>query len=96
MTTAHAPWRFGTFIENTGATGYVVHLSCEPALRAALAAIPVATQHVNNDYNGFEGMVIDGRPSVVTVRGLVQVRDGQFVGDRRRGRLLRREAMTPA
>jgi dihydropyrimidinase len=46
---------------------------------------------VNNDYNGFEGMAIDGRPSVVTVRGQVQVRDGQFVGDRRRGRLLRRE-----
>ena len=58
--------------------------------------ISVATQHVNNDYNGFEGMAIDGRPSVVTVRGLVQVRDGQFVGDRRRGRLLRRDAMTPA
>lgn len=53
--------------------------------------ISVATQHVNNDYNGFEGMPIDGRPSVVTVRGKVQVRDGKFVGDRRRGKLLRRE-----
>jgi dihydropyrimidinase len=58
--------------------------------------ISVATQHVNNDYNGFEGMAIDGRPSVVTVRGHVQARDGQFVGDRRRGRLLRREPMPAA
>src|SRR5258705_2667572 len=30
--------RFATFLENTGATGYVVHLSCEKALRAALTA----------------------------------------------------------
>ncbi len=29
--------RFATFLETTGATGYVVHLSCEPALRAAHA-----------------------------------------------------------
>src|SRR6266478_6001166 len=29
---------FATFLENTGATGYVVHLSCEKALRAALEA----------------------------------------------------------
>jgi dihydropyrimidinase len=46
---------------------------------------------MNNDYNGFEGMPIEGRPSVVTVRGQVQVRDGKFVGDSKRGRLLRRE-----
>jgi dihydropyrimidinase len=49
------------------------------------------TQTVNNDYNGFEGMEIDGKPSVVTVRGRVQVRDGKFVGDSSMGRLLRRE-----
>jgi dihydropyrimidinase len=49
------------------------------------------TQHVNNDYNGFEGMAIDGRPSVVMVRGKVQVRDGVFVGDRKHGHFLRRE-----
>src|SRR5580692_10045184 len=30
--------RFATFLENTGATGYVVHLSCEKALHAALEA----------------------------------------------------------
>ena len=48
-------------------------------------------QHVNNDYNGFEGMEIQGRPSVVTVRGMVQVRDGKFVGERGRGKMLKRE-----
>lgn len=48
-------------------------------------------QHVNNDYNGFEGMPIEGRPAVVTVRGKVQVRDGEFVGERGRGRFLKRE-----
>jgi len=53
--------------------------------------VSVKTQHTNNDYNGFEGMEIEGRPSVVTVRGKVQVRDGRFVGERGRGKLLKRE-----
>jgi dihydropyrimidinase len=54
-------------------------------------AISAASQHCNNDYNGFEGFAIEGRPSVVTVRGKVQVRDGKFVGEPERGRILRRE-----
>ena len=53
--------------------------------------ISAKTHHVNNDYSGFEGMVIEGRPSVVTVRGKVQVKDGKFVGERGRGRMLKRE-----
>jgi dihydropyrimidinase len=53
--------------------------------------ISAKSQQVNNDYNGFEGMEIEGRPSVVTVRGKVQVRDGKFVGERGRGRMLKRE-----
>jgi len=53
--------------------------------------ISAKSQHVNNDYNGFEGMEIEGRPSVVTVRGKVQVRDGKFVGERGRGQMLKRE-----
>jgi dihydropyrimidinase len=53
--------------------------------------ISAATQHTANDYNGFEGFSIEGRPSVVTVRGKVQVRDGVFVGEPERGRMLRRE-----
>jgi dihydropyrimidinase len=52
--------------------------------------VSAATQHTNNDYNGFEGFEIEGRPSIVTVRGKVQVRDGVFVGEHGRGRMLRR------
>ena len=62
----------------------------DPAYRGVLSA---ATQYSNCDYNGFEGMEIEGRPTVVTVRGRVQVRDGKFVGERGRGRLLKREPM---
>lgn len=54
-------------------------------------AITAKSQFTNNDYNGFEGMETEGRPAVVTVRGKVQVRDGQFVGERGRGKLLKRE-----
>lgn len=61
----------------------------DPSYRGVISA---ATQHVNNDYNGFEGMEIEGRPSVVTVRGKVQVRDGVFIGDDTRGAFLRRGA----
>lgn len=60
----------------------------DPAYRGTLSA---ATQLTNCDYSGFEGMEIEGRPSLVTVRGVIQVRDGRFVGDARRGQLLRRE-----
>jgi dihydropyrimidinase len=49
------------------------------------------SHHTNNNYNGFEGMEVEGRPSVVTVRGNVQVRDGKFVGERGRGKFLKRE-----
>jgi dihydropyrimidinase len=52
--------------------------------------ISAATQHTNNDYNGFEGFAIEGRPSHVMVRGTVQVRDGIFVGEPGRGHMIRR------
>lgn len=42
------------------------------------------------DYNAFEGMAIEGRPAVVTVRGQVAVRDGAFCGTVGRGRFLQR------
>jgi dihydropyrimidinase len=42
------------------------------------------------DYNAFEGMTIEGRPSVVTVRGQVAARNGKFCGTVGRGRFLRR------
>src|SRR3974390_207329 len=42
--------RFATFLENTGATGYVVHLSCKKALDAAVAAktrgVPIFVESV--------------------------------------------------
>jgi dihydropyrimidinase len=60
----------------------------DPAYRGTISA---ATQHTNCDYSGFEGFTVDGRPSIVTVRGKVQVRDGKFVGERGRGRLLKRD-----
>jgi dihydropyrimidinase len=43
------------------------------------------------DYNAFEGWEMTGRASVVTVRGQVQARDGQFVGTAGRGQLLKRK-----
>jgi dihydropyrimidinase len=59
----------------------------DPSYRGTISA---ATHHMNVDYSAFEGVAIDGRPKVVTVRGAVAVRDGEFVGDPGRGRLLRR------
>ena len=52
----------------------------DPNYRGKLSA---ATHLMNIDYNAFEGWPIEGRPSVVTVRGEVAVRDGKFVGHRR-------------
>ena len=60
-------------------------------IRIIAASVSAKSHHINNDYSGFEGMTIEGRPSVVTVRGKVQVRDGKFVGERGRGRMLKRE-----
>jgi dihydropyrimidinase len=52
--------------------------------------ISVKTQTMNLDYSAFERWPIEGRPSAVTVRGQVAVRDGTFVGDPARGRFLKR------
>lgn len=46
---------------------------------------------MNVDYSAFEGWPVVGRPELVTVRGQVQFRDGQFVGSLGRGQFLRRE-----
>ena len=53
-------------------------------------AISVKTQTMNVDYSAFEGWPIEGRPSVVTVRGQIAVRDGKFVGTIGRGQFLKR------
>ena len=54
--------------------------------------ISAATQEMNVDYSAFEGWPLTGSPSVVTIRGKVQVRDGQFVGEMGHGELLCRDA----
>jgi dihydropyrimidinase len=59
----------------------------DPGYRGVLSA---RTQHINVDYNAFEGWRVEGRPSVVTVRGRVAARDGAFVGDPTRGQFLKR------
>lgn len=53
--------------------------------------ISVATQSMNVDYSAYEGWEIEGRPSVVTLRGKIVVRDGKFVGEVGQGRFLQRE-----
>lgn len=60
----------------------------DPDYRGKISA---ATHAMNVDYNPFEGMEIEGRPSVVTVRGKVAARDGKFVGEVGRGKFLQRE-----
>lgn len=60
----------------------------DPNYRGTISA---KTHSMNVDYSAFEGWPILGRPHVVTVRGKVQVRDGQFVGQQNHGQFLRRE-----
>lgn len=60
----------------------------DPAYRGRISA---RTHQMNLDYNSFEGMEIQGRPSVVTVRGRVAARDGKFVGDKAWGKFLARQ-----
>lgn len=53
--------------------------------------LTVDQQEMAVDYNAFEGWEIEGRPTLVTVRGKVQVRDGKFAGELGHGQLLTRE-----
>ena len=59
----------------------------DPEYRGVISA---RTQAMNVDYSAFEGWPIQGRPSVVTVRGEVAVRDGKFTGTIGRGQFLKR------
>jgi dihydropyrimidinase len=59
----------------------------DPNYRGTISA---QTQHMNVDYSAFEGWPIEGRASVVTVRGQVAARDGKFVGTVGRGQFLKR------
>jgi dihydropyrimidinase len=60
----------------------------DPHYRGKISA---KTQHMAVDYSAFEGWPIEGRPSVVTVRGQVAARDGQFTGTLGRGQFLQRK-----
>lgn len=60
----------------------------DPEYRGKISA---ETQLMNVDYSAYEGWELKGRPSLVTVRGAVQVRDGKFVGKLGHGQLLTRE-----
>lgn len=53
--------------------------------------ISVKTQQMNLDYSAFEGWKLEGRPSHVTVRGQVAVRNGKFVGKHGHGIFLPRQ-----
>ena len=60
----------------------------DPEYRGTISA---KTHLMNVDYNSFEGMEVEGRAHVVTVRGKVAARDGQFTGEFGRGQFLQRE-----
>ena len=53
--------------------------------------ISAATHQSRVDYNAYEGWDLTGRAEIVTVRGKVMARDGRFVGEHGRGKLLRRQ-----
>jgi dihydropyrimidinase len=60
----------------------------DPAYRGTFSK---ECSYSNVDYNAYEGWEQKGRASVVTVRGQVQARDGEFVGTIGRGEFLRRD-----
>jgi len=60
----------------------------DPDYRGRISA---KRQHMNVDYNVFEGWKIEGRPSLVTVRGQAAAREGEFVGKLGRGKFLERK-----
>jgi dihydropyrimidinase len=60
----------------------------DPNYRGVITA---KRQYMATDYNAFEGWEVKGRPHIVTVRGQIMARDGQFVGQLGHGRLIARE-----
>jgi dihydropyrimidinase len=60
----------------------------DPSYRGIISA---KTHHMAVDYSAFEGWPVEGRPSLVTVRGEVMAKDGVFVGKKGHGRFLQRQ-----
>lgn len=56
-------------------------------------AISAKTHSMNVDYNVFEGTKIEGRPSIVALRGKIMVQDGKFVGKPGLGRFIPRDTI---
>lgn len=75
--------RKGTLMEGSDADVIIF----DPFFRGQITADSTL---VNIDYNVFESWHIDGRPSTVIFRGEIAAKDGHFVGQPGRGRLLRR------
>ncbi len=65
----------------------------DPDYRGTISA---STHHLNIDYSAFEGWPIEGRPAAVTVRGEIQVRNGEFVGTVGRGQMVPRKRISDA
>jgi dihydropyrimidinase len=59
----------------------------DPDYRGTISA---KTQSMNVDYSAFEGWPIEGRASVVTVRGQIAAKEGRFCGTLGRGKFLQR------
>ena len=60
----------------------------DPQWRGTISA---ATHQMDVDYSAYEGWELEGRPPAVVVRGKLQVRDGQFVGEQSHGQFLARD-----
>lgn len=60
----------------------------DPKYRGTISA---KKQVMAVDYNPFEGLELQGRAEIVTVKGKIAAREGKFVGDPTAGKFLRRE-----
>jgi dihydropyrimidinase len=60
----------------------------DPDYRGTISA---KTQAMNVDYSAFEGWKLEGRASVVTVRGQIAAQNGKFCGTLGRGQFLQRK-----
>ncbi|MEM7681272.1 MAG: dihydropyrimidinase [Planctomycetota bacterium] len=89
VASTHAAKRFGLFprkgVVQLGADADLV--VWDDGYRGKISA---ETHHMNTDYDGFEGFDIQGRPSLVTVRGEVAAENGAFTGALGHGRAIRR------
>lgn len=53
--------------------------------------ITVEDLHENVDYTGFEGIEVEGYPVMTISRGEIIAKDGKFIGEKGRGKFIKRE-----